>query len=322
VSYPKGQPDNVGNNSPESARGIPPAPPSAPAAPFARPARRYHGRMPEVVAAAVPATVWPPPAYASGPEWLAWVRGRVRRSFLPPGGRWWDMASTLADPTRRAPSPLPPPFWAGLIDAPITPTAHARPLAGPTTAAECAGVGCEHGQRSPADAADAAAVSDASPQSVDVVFADLTDTGTDTGAGGARVDGRLGMIAAGVLCGGGILAVLTRCHPSAEGALVDASGDIVASAQDADLLYLQHIVIPDGPLLPRRRADAAPERPELDRPRAHVVVHADLLVFARPRAGTTEPQPSTAVRDDAASEVTVGGPSPVMAVAASSGVRR
>ena len=54
--------------------------------------------MPQVVAAAVPATVWPPPAHAVGPGWLEWVRGRVRRSFLPPGGRWWDMTATLADP--------------------------------------------------------------------------------------------------------------------------------------------------------------------------------------------------------------------------------
>ena len=149
------------------------------------------------------------------------------------------------------------------------------------------------------------------------MFADLTDTDA------ARpVDGRLGMIAAGVLRGGGILAVLTRCHPTADGALVDASGEIVASAQDADLLYLQHIVIPDRSLLPLRRTDAAQERSELDRPRAHVVVHADLLVFARPRTGTTQPQPGTAVPGDAAGGATAGGPSSAVAVAASSGVRR
>ena len=96
------------------------------------------------------------------------------------------------------------------------------------------------------------------------------------------------MLAAGVLRGGGILAVLTRCRPTADGALVDASGGIVASAQNADLLYLQHIVIPDRSLLPLRRDRCGPGAIRtLDRPRAHEVAHVDLLVFARPRAGNT-----------------------------------
>ena len=91
----------------------------------------------------------------------------------------------------------------------------------------------------------------ASPRSVDLVLADLTDTT------GAPIDGRLGMLAAGMLRGGGILAVLTRVRHTADGALVDATGGIVASAQNADLLYLQHIVIPARPLRPPRATDAA-----------------------------------------------------------------
>ena len=81
------------------------------------------------------------------------------------------------------------------------------------------------------------------------MLADLTDTA------GAPMDGRLGMLAAGMLRGGGILAVLTRVRHTADGALVDATGGIVASAQNADLLYLQHIVIPDpaSPAGPRDR---------------------------------------------------------------------
>jgi hypothetical protein len=102
--------------------------------------------------------------------------------------------------------------------------------------------------------------------------------------------------------------------------LVDASGGIVASAQDADLLYLQHIVIPDRPLLPLRRTDAVEQRQDLDRPRAHEVVHADLLVFARPRTGNTHPQPDTPAPDETAHEATAGIPSRVMA--APSGVRQ
>ena len=56
-----------------------------------------------------------------------------------------------------------------------------------------------------------------------------------------------------MLRGGGILAVLTRVRHTADGVLVDATGGIVASAQNADLLYLQHIVIPAQPLRPRPR---------------------------------------------------------------------
>jgi hypothetical protein len=259
--------------------------------------------MPQVVAAAVPATVWPPPAHAIGPGWLEWVHGRVRRSFLPPAGSWWDMTATLTDLTRRASCAVPPPFWAALVGAP---TVHATPLADTAVSATPA--------PGTADAGDVAAAPHA-PQSVDIVFADLTDTDR------APVDGRLGMIAAGVLRGGGILAVLTRCRPTADGALADVTGGIVASAQDADLLYLQHIVIPDRPLLPVRRTDAAGQRQDLDRPRAHVVVHADLLVFARPRTATIHPGPDTAAADGAAHEATAGMPSRVM-TAAASGVRR
>jgi hypothetical protein len=132
-----------------------------------------------------------------------------------------------------------------------------------------------------------------SPPSVDVVFADLTPDLTDDD--GAPVDGRLGMIAARALRGGGILAVVTRCHPGAgpDGALLDVTGEVVASAQNADLLYLQHIVIPTEPLRPPRPTDAAMARPDRDRPAQHEpqyeVGHADLLVFARPHTRGAHP---------------------------------
>jgi hypothetical protein len=143
------------------------------------------------------------------------------------------------------------------------------------------------------------------------VLADLTDTA------GAPVDGRLGMLAVGRLRGGGILAVLLRVRHSADGVLVDATGGIVASAQNADLLYLQHIVILAQPLRSARATDAAQHQvPDLST--VHEVAHVDLLVFARPRTGNTHAESGMAAAGDA----TAGAPSSAVVAGASSGAGR
>ena len=106
------------------------------------------------------------------------------------------------------------------------------------------------------------------------------------------------MLAAVALRGGGILAVLTRCHqqpgpPGAAGPLVDPTGAIVAAAQNADLLYLQHIVIPTGHLTPPHPSVAVspavsplepPYRGNLDAAGHRDTAHVDLLVFAKPHS--------------------------------------
>jgi hypothetical protein len=185
---------------------------------------------------------------------------------------------------------------------------------------------------------------------------------------GAVADDRLGILAGRVLRGGGVLAVLTHCHHTSDnddqnprshhrngddaagedntdsdtdtgdndggGAagrarLVDPTGSVVASAQNADLLYLQHIVIPTHPLAhsaitdpaatdlgtthpvaaaPATTHAAAGDRSEVPietvapplpqhplSPRArHRIGHVDLLVFARPagRSAVTRPAPT------------------------------
>ena len=107
------------------------------------------------------------------------------------------------------------------------------------------------------------------------------------------------------------------CRHTADGVLVDATGGIVASAQNADLLYLQHIVIPAQPLRPPRATDAAAHQaPDLST--VHEVAHVDLLVFARPRTGNTHAESGMAAAGDA----TAGVPSSVVVAGASSGVRR
>lgn len=112
-------------------------------------------------------------------------------------------------------------------------------------------------------------------------------------------------VAARVLRTGGILAVLTHCDWSS-GELIDPTGPMIAAAQNADLLYLQHIValhtpIRDGTLAPppadpdtATRADPGGSRDRSTRPVPHRRVHADVLVFA---AHAAPASPTTAVLD-------------------------
>lgn len=241
----------------------------------------------------VPATVWAPPPGAVGPTWEQWLQLAIRRAFLPRGCRLIDLTTTLAargtnDVPRSAPATRRSsvqlvPFWAHLIASDTTTPSPGR-----------------HDHEIPAGHDEAG--SDApepiplpgpgsARQLADVVYADLRDT---------AVDDRLGVLATRALGGGGVLVVLTRTHIGADGELVDPTGMIVASAQNADLLYLQHIVVPTAPLtlpvcpprlpnpstgdgqLPMPQAGRA--RSEVPAPaRGHLIAHVDLLAFAQPR---------------------------------------
>jgi hypothetical protein len=78
-------------------------------------------------------------------------------------------------------------------------------------------------------------------------------------------DDGIGLLGADLLAPGGVLAVLTHCEQHG-GRLVDPTGSVVASAQAADLLYLQHIALLTTPLH-AARADARPgEKPGVDGP--------------------------------------------------------
>jgi hypothetical protein len=106
------------------------------------------------------------------------------------------------------------------------------------------------------------------------------------------------LLAARLLRVGGILVVLTHCDWT-RGELVDPSGPVVASAQNADLLYLQHIValhapVRDGAFAADLDGPAADEdararhRAEVrGLPAPHRRIHSDVLVFANPQ--THEP---------------------------------
>lgn len=259
-----------------------------------------------------PATVWAPPPTAVGPAWESWLHASIRAAFLPSAGRMLVL-------TEQALHPSPP---AAVVER--------RERTQDAGTLNLAGEASHPTDLHPTD-------TDRVDDGADLVFVDLRDSHIDDHDGHHvdhhvehRLADRVGMRGRRALRPGGILTVLTRCHiprlaatvtPTAAidtaAELIDPTGPIVASAQNADLLYLQHIVIPTAPLLPpenaltttavvpRRgdRGDGQPAmpsvRPALDDghghdkrshdkrshdKRGHEQSHVDLLVFLSPRS--------------------------------------
>ncbi|MFD5089893.1 hypothetical protein ACFWMR_04790 [Amycolatopsis thailandensis] len=97
---------------------------------------------------------------------------------------------------------------------------------------------------------------------------------------------RLALLAATRLRQGGILAVYTHSDWT-RGRLTDPTGAIVAAAQHADLLYLQHIVVLQTPVekgrLRAAEYDRARHRATVrGLPAPHLRAHGDVLAFAQP----------------------------------------
>ncbi len=116
------------------------------------------------------------------------------------------------------------------------------------------------------------------PGTVDLLLASMLPHHHDP-AGAAP---QIAALAADDLAEGGVLVVLTRCTHTSDGTLIDPTGPVVAAGQNADLLYLGHIVavpitddtITGPPLCVRTQSTSTPR---------HLTVHADVLVFLRPR---------------------------------------
>ena len=247
-------------------------------------------------------------------------------------------AAETAQSDRAQPAPVTP-YWAALIrDQPAASavTASTSALVDPVSPTDLAPASSVRVAPAPTGAGELADPADpADPADhADLVFVDL---------GGAAADDRLGILAGRALRDGGVLAVLTHCHHMIDdnsqilhrrsgenvlggddrddrdtdadtGAgryrprLVDPTGSVVASAQNADLLYLQHLVIPTRPLAHPAAADQ-PDLPiatdtqlppghhsQLPRRALHRIAHADLLVFARTHGATPLPPPAPASR--------------------------
>ncbi|WP_308258313.1 hypothetical protein [Saccharothrix obliqua] len=118
------------------------------------------------------------------------------------------------------------------------------------------------------------------------------------------------LFAARLLRLGGILVVLTRCDWTS-GELLDLTGAAVTAGQNADLLYLQHIVAVHTPVHDGRfelpgahpghphSADSKDPRTRARRiasehrraPEPHRRIHSDVLVFAQPHDHQPPPSP-------------------------------
>jgi hypothetical protein len=137
-----------------------------------------------------------------------------------------------------------------------------------------------------------ASASVAAVERVDLV---ITSLPPERGADGSAE--AVAIAAAQALTFGGIRAVDTHSDWSS-GRLTDPSGPMVAAAQNADLLYLQHIVTLHTPIRNGRlqastatdRTDLAPAGRELAPPVTHTRTHGDVLVFAQAHADATQPE--------------------------------
>jgi hypothetical protein len=177
-----------------------------------------------------------------------------------------------ADPTATGPGARP--FWADLVGDPdYSPVAVIQPSGSGVGDGVVDGVG-----NAPADT-------------------DLIITSLRPERGGDQSSDLVALVAARLLRVGGILVVLTHCDWPA-GELIDPTGAVVASAQNADLLYLQHIVALHAPVRGGRFAAESLTAPDgavaenearaehraavRGLPAPHRRIHSDVLVFAQP----------------------------------------
>jgi hypothetical protein len=145
---------------------------------------------------------------------------------------------------------------------------------------------------------------DAAPHRPDVTSADadLIITSLRPEPSTDRASNHVALLAARLLRVGGILAVLTHSDWS-RGELVDPTGPVVASAQNADLLYLQHIIalhtpIHSGHFAGHRHGAEAPTHHRAHGhglPAPHRRISSDVLVFAQPHDHQPPPLPPAAV---------------------------
>ncbi|MGV9725675.1 hypothetical protein [Nocardia beijingensis] len=209
-------------------------------------------RRPRSSSAAVriPSTLW---ALGPGP--------------LDPDDRWPDLvlAHTIAEFSE-------PGSRVMLLSWPAPTARGALRIIEPDTAEALTTIGDldRHGLDAPTDRA-------WSGEPVDLVIASLLADHFDPIAAAEHITA----IATDVLAMGGLLVVLSRCRHSDSGVLHDPAGSVVAAAQAADLLYLQHIIA--API--SGHFITAPTDPAPSGTARHAVAHTDVFVFLQPAHG-------------------------------------
>jgi hypothetical protein len=114
--------------------------------------------------------------------------------------------------------------------------------------------------------------------------ADLVITSLSPKHSGDRASDQVAFVAARLLRTGGVLAVLTHSDWS-QGQLIDPTGAVVTAAQNADLLYLQHIVLVHAPVRDGEFVIEPETTTRTQRHRqtaTHRKIHTNLLIFAQP----------------------------------------
>ncbi|PKV98920.1 hypothetical protein [Nocardia fluminea] len=199
----------------------------------------------------VPSTLW-----ALGPE------------PLDPQDRWPDLllAQAIAEFSKPAARVM-------LLGWPAPASRGALRIIETDTAAALAAIGDldRHGLDAPTDRS-------WSGEQVDLVIASLLAEHVDPNAAADHVTA----LATEVLAMGGLLVVLSRCRHSDSGILNDPAGSVVAAAQAADLLYLQHIIAAP---ISGTTITAAPAEPGSSAVARHNVAHTDVFVFLQPAHG-------------------------------------
>jgi hypothetical protein len=184
--------------------------------------------------------------------------------------------------------PASRPFWADLVD-------DRTPLTASSPSSLRSPSGIDATKLDDPDAISRGGV-DSSVDSADLIITSLRPAYS-----GNQSSDLVALVAARLLRVGGILAVLTHSD-WLRGELIDPTGAVVASAQNADLLYLQHIVALHVPVRGGRfatelltdaddsiggtaaetQARAAHRAAVRGLPTPHRRIHSDLLVFAQP----------------------------------------
>ncbi|MCC3332886.1 hypothetical protein [Nocardia abscessus] len=208
-------------------------------------------RRPRSTAAvAIPSTLW-----ALGPE------------PLDPTDRWPDRALVHTITEFSAPGSR-----VMLLGWPAPVTRGALRIIEPDTAAALSTIGDlgRHGLDAPTDRTWRG-------EPVDLVVASLLADHLDPIAAAEHITA----LATEVLAMGGLLVVFSRCRHSDSGILFEPAGSVVAAAQAADLLYLQHIIAApiSGQIVTATPAPAPSGNAR------HAIAHTDVFVFLQPAHG-------------------------------------